>query len=138
MLRLADTTLRLYRKGDGRVSVRWRSFFMIHAKEQGFRLAAYLNKFDMSATFTDGTFVKLDDYGYSDSCDFELDHMIHDAWASGVVDMPRIKDTAALLRVEYRLFSFEGQGAPSIIEQVVPAIACGVRSLRYPRPSRVA
>ena len=39
---------------------------MIHAKERGFRLAAYLNKFDMSATFTDGTFVKLDDYGYSD------------------------------------------------------------------------
>ncbi|MFD0727455.1 hypothetical protein [Lysobacter brunescens] len=127
MLRLADTTLRLYRKSDGRVSVRWRSFFMIHAKGAGFRLSAYLRKFDMSASFTDGSLVKLDDWGFYDSCDFELDHMIHHAWASGVADMPSFKDTAAILRVEYRLFSFDGQGGPSVIEQVVPAITCGRR-----------
>ena len=137
MLRLADTTLRLYRKGDGRVSVRWRSYFMIHAKGTGFRLAAYLNKFEMSATFTDGSSVKLDDYGYYDSCEFELGNMIHHAWASGVLDMPIIKDTAAILRVEYRLFSVDGQGDPSVIEQVAPVIACGVHSLRNPRSRNV-
>jgi len=130
MLRLADTTLRLYRKGDGRVSVRWRSFLMIYAKSRGFRLSAYLNRFDTSATFPDGQTTRLDDFGYSDSCAYELDHMIHDAWASGVVEMPVIQGTAATLRVEYRLFSHDGQGDPSVLELVAPVLAYGVRAQR--------
>ena len=130
MLRLADTTLRLYRKGDGRVSVRWRSFLMIQAKGTSFRLSAYLRRFDMTATFPDGRTARLDDFGYSDSCDHELDHMIHDAWAAGIVEMPVIQDTAATLRVEYRLFSYDGQGEPSVIELVAPVLACGVKSQR--------
>lgn len=137
MMRLADTTLRLYRKGDGRVSVRWRSFFMLHVKGAGFRLSAYLNKLEMSATFPDGQVVLLDDWGYSDACDLEMDHMIHMAWAAGTADMPVIRDSAAILRVEYRLFSYEGQGAPSVIEVIAPVVACGPYSLRYPpRTSR--
>lgn len=133
MLRLADTTLRLYRKGDGRVSIRWRSFIMLHAKGSGYRLSAYLNKFEMSVTFPDGEIIQLDNFGYADCCDYEMDYMIHEAWAAGIVDMPTMQDSAALLRVEYRLFSHEGQGEPSVIEIVAPVVACGIRSQRYLR-----
>lgn len=105
---------------------------MIRVKDGGFRLSAYLNKFDMSATFLDGAIAHLTDFGYAEECDKVMGHMIHDAWAGGVVDMPRVVSSAALLRVEYRLFSYEGQGDPSIIESVAPTLACGPWKQRNP------
>ena len=134
MLRLADTSVRLYRRKDWSVAVRLRSHLMIHAKGgTGFRLSTYLNHFDCSVTLEDGQQVQLDDYSYTYDCLYRMDHMIHEFWASGTAQMESIRDSAALLRVEYRLFSFPGQGTPERIELVVPVLARGVHSQRWTR-----
>jgi len=117
MLRLADTSIRLYRKRDRSVAVHLHSYFMIHCKGgQGFRLSAYLNQFDCVVTFEDGQRIPLNDYSYTDDCLFQMDHMIHEFWASGRAEIESIRDGAAILQIEYRLFSFPGQGSPDKME----------------------
>lgn len=134
MLRLADTSIRLYRKKDWSVAVRLRSHLMIKCKGgTGFRLSDYLNQFDCSVTFEDGQRVKLDDYSYTYDCLYRMEHMIHEFWASGAIEMESIHDGAALLHIEYRLFSFPGQGDPERIELVVPVLARGMYSQRWAR-----
>lgn len=131
MLRLADTTIRLYRRKDGTVTVCLRSFLMIHSNT-GFRLSAYLNKLECSVAIAEGPTVYLDEVGYSEDCTYKLDHMVHDFWATGSTPYGAMNDTTVgLLRIEYRLFSFEGQGAPSVIEQVVPVVARGTAEQRF-------
>jgi hypothetical protein len=73
MLRLADTSLRLYRKRDWSVAVRLHSYLMIHAKGGGFRLSTYLNKFDCTVTFESGETIHLDDYSYTYDCLYRMD-----------------------------------------------------------------
>ena len=134
MLRLADTTIRLYRKKDWSVAVRLTSHLMIHAKGGcGFRLSAYLNQFDCSVTFEDGQCVLLDDYSYTYDCLYRMEHMIHEFWATGRAEMDNIRNGAAVLKIEYRLFSFPGQGDPDRIELVVPVLARGLVSQRSAR-----
>ena len=131
MLRLADTSVRLYRKKDGTVSVRWRSFIMIHTKI-GFRLSAYLNKLECSVAIADGPTVNFDEVAYSEDCAYKLDYMVHDIWASGSTPLGVMRDTTVgVLRVEYRLFSLDGQGDPSVIELVVPVVARGSAEQRF-------
>lgn len=130
MLRLADTTIRLYRRMDGTVSVCLRSFLMIHTNT-GFRLSAYLNKLECSVAIAEGPIVHFDEVGYSEDCTYKLDHMVHDFWAAGSMPYGAMRDTTVgLLLIEYRLFSFEGQGEPSVIEQVVPVVARGTAEQR--------
>ena len=131
MLQLADTSIRLYRKKDGSVSVRLHSYIMFHAKNGGFSLSAYLNQFDCSLTLDTGEVVKLNEYGYTVNCIYKLDYMIHELWVSGVTNLEVIRDTAGILRIEYRLFSHPGQGEPSVIERVVPVLARGIYAQRY-------
>lgn len=132
MIRLADTSIRLYRKKDFSVSVRLHSHIMIYCRGgTGFRLSAYLNQFDCSVTFEDGRKVRLDEYMYTDNCLFRMDHMIHELWASGRTEMESLNDGAGLLEIEYRLFSVAGQGNPDRIAVVVPILARGVRSQRW-------
>lgn len=134
MLRLADTSVRLYRKKDWSVAVRLRSYLMIHCKGgTGFRLSAYLNQFDCSVTLEDGQRVQLNDYSYTYDCLYRMEYMIHEFWASGTAHMESIRDGAALLQIEYRLFSFPGQGNPEHIELVVPVLARGVHAQRWAR-----
>ena len=130
MLRLADTSIRLYRKIDGTVSVCWKSYLMVHSNT-GFRLSAYLNKLDCQITIADDPTVPLGDLGYTEDCIYKMEHMVHEIWASGRARMGVIKNTVGLLRVEYRLFSFEGQGAPSVIEHVVPVLARGTAEQKF-------
>lgn len=139
MLRLSDTSVRLYRKKDWSVSVRLHSHIMVHCKgTKGFRLSTYLNQFDCLLTFEDGRQVKLDNYSYTYDCLYRMDHMIHELWASGNTVMDSFNDGAALLTIEYRLFSFSGQGDPERIEMVVPLLARGMRSQRWQaNPKRI-
>jgi hypothetical protein len=105
---------------------------MIHCKGgNGFKLSAYLNKLDGSITLDTGECVIFDEWSYTESCLYKMEHMIHEFWASGTANMSIIKDGAGLLRWEYRLFSFEGQGSPSVIEAIVPVLARGVRAQRW-------
>lgn len=113
------------------MSVRLHSYLMIHCKGSGFKLSAYLNRFDCTITLETGEVVLMNDYSYTDSCLHRMDHMIHEFWASGQTSMESIKDGAARLRIVYRLFSYDGQGDPDVIETVVPLLARGVRSERW-------
>lgn len=134
MLRLADSSIRLYRKKDWSVAIRLRSHLMIHCKSgTGFRLSAYLKQLDCSVTFQDGRLARLDDYSYTHDCLYRMEHMIHEFWASGMIEMESIHDGAALLQIEYRLFSLPGQGDPERIELVVPVLARGDYSQRWAR-----
>jgi hypothetical protein len=133
-MRLADTSVRLYRKRDGSVAVRLHSYLMVHCKGgHGFRLSAYLNQFDCSVTFEDGQKVLLDDYSYTYDCLYRMDYMIHELWASGRAAMASLRDGAALLQIDYRLFSYPGQGDAERIELVVPILARGARAQRWAR-----
>jgi hypothetical protein len=125
MLQLADTSIRLYRKKNGLVSVRLHSYLMIYAKKQGFSLPAYLNQFDCSLTFESGECVLLDDYSYTVNCFYKMGHMIHELWASGTMELETMTTTAGLLRIEYRIFSHPGQGEADVFERVVPVLPRG-------------
>lgn len=132
MLRFSDTSIRLYRKRNGSVSVRMQSHLMIHCKGgYGFRLASQLNQLDLKLTLGDGQIVSLDEYSYSDAPLFEMEHMIHDFNAAGTANLKTIKDGAARLLVEYRLFSFPGQGDPDRIDLIVPILARGLTAGRW-------
>lgn len=105
---------------------------MIHWKgERGFRLASQLNQLDLKLTLGDGQIVSLDEYSYSDAPLFEMDHMIHSFNAAGTANLKTIKDGAARLQVEYRLFSFPGQGDPDRIDLIVPILARGLTASRW-------
>ena len=137
MLRFADTSIRLYRRRDWSVAVRLRSYLMIHCKgKHGFRLGAYLNQLDVSVTLQDGQVVLLDEYSFVEAPVFEMDHMIHEFRAVGTASLESIEDGAARLQVEYRLFSFPGQGDPSRIDMIVPVLARGLRGERWARGKR--
>lgn len=132
MLRLADTSVRLYRRKDWSVAVRLHSHLMIHSKGgTGYRLSAYLHQFDCAVTLDDGQRVQLDTYSFTYDCLYRMEHMIHEFWASGAAEMGSIEDGAARLQIEYRLFSFPGQGDPERIDLVVPVLARGVRAKRW-------
>ena len=138
MLRLADTSVRLYRKRDWSVSVRLHSYLMLHSKGTGFRLSAYLNRFDCSLTLESGEVVEMDNYSYTDACLHRMDHMIHEFWASGRTEMESIQNGAARLQITYRLFSFDGQGDPDVLEMVVPVLARGSYKDHWARKERGA
>ena len=111
---------------------------MIHSKGTGFRLSTYLNRFDCSLTLESGEVVELNEYSYTDACIHRMDHMIHEFWASGQTELESIQNGAARLQVVYRLFSFDGQGDPDIIETVVPVLARGNYKDRWARNGRSA
>src|SRR5437870_7092549 len=75
MLRLADTSIRLYRKKDGKASLRLRSYLMVQTNV-GFRLSAYLKTISCHLTLPSGEVIELTDISYSDSCSYCLETMI--------------------------------------------------------------
>ena len=124
MLRLADTSIRLYRKKDGKVSLRLRSYLMVKTNAS-FRLSAYLKDISCKLTFPSGEVVVFNDISYTDAltCKYELETMVYDFWASAIADMQQIKDGIAKLRLDYRI-SFTGHPSesPKFFEAVVPLI----------------
>jgi hypothetical protein len=106
--------------------------------KQGFRLGAYLNQLDAKVTLQDGQIVQLDEYSFTDAPIFQMDHMIHEFWAVGTANLDSIQDGAARLQVEYRVFSFPGQGDPDRIDVVVPVLARGLRAERWARRKSAA
>ena len=126
MLRLADTSIRMYRRKDGRVSLRLLSYLMVNAMGSGFRLSTYIRNLNCQVTFPDGRIVELDDvgWGYDMECEIEMDTMVHKFSAAGITDMDMISDGVALLRMDYTI-SFTGHPSekPGFFEAVVPMIA---------------
>ena len=124
MLRLADTSVRLYRRKDGRVSLRLRSYLMVDT-DAGFRLSSYLKDISCQLTLPTGEVILFDRVAFTDvlTCKYEINTMVHDFWASAIADLPTIKDRVGTLRVDYHL-SFTGHPCetPTFFELVVPLI----------------
>ena len=82
--------------------------------------------------------VLLDEYSFVDAPVFEMDYMIHEFSAAGSASLESIQDGAGRLQIEYRIFSFPGQGDPDRIDVVVPVLARGLKSERWARrPARL-
>jgi hypothetical protein len=122
MLRLADTSVRIYRKRDGRLSLKLRSYLMVPTNA-GFRLSAYLRSVSGCLEFPGGESVEIDTIAHTEDCAYEMGHMIHEFWASAVTDLPVSRYKAAKLTIDYHL-SFTGRPTelPSSIELVVPLV----------------
>ena len=93
MIRLSDTSIRLYRKKKGAVSARLHSYLMIHDKGVGFRLSSYLNQFECKLTLSSGQEIRMDEYSYTEACRYEMDHMVYELWTSGTIELEKIEDT---------------------------------------------
>lgn len=131
MLNVSDTAIRLYRKSNGLVSVRWHTYLMIKTNGNNFKLASYLNHISINLTLQSGESIELDHISFSYECDqIGLGYMVYEMRASGTTSMVKIIDTLGTLRMEYHLFSFPGQGNPSAIETIVPVLARGRRNQR--------
>lgn len=124
MLRLADTSVRMYRRKDGRVSIRLRSYLMV-STNVGFRLGAYLRSISCRLQFADGKEIEFDSVAFTEciETEYKLNTMVHGFWAHGVTDISKIRDTVAKLRLDYHL-SFTGhpEEEPSHFEVVVPVL----------------
>ena len=124
MLRLADTSIRLYRKKNGKISLHLRSYLIV-TTNAGFRLSAYLKEISCRLTLPSGEVIVFDKISYSDdlTCKYELNTMVHDFWASATTDMHPIKDSVATFRVDYRI-SFTGHPSEEsrYFETIVPLI----------------
>ena len=130
MLSLSDTLVRMYRKKDGRASLRLRSYLLV-TTNVGFRLSAYLKNISCRLRLVSGETIEFEEIAYSENlvCQFQLETMVHDFWASGIANMPTIKDQVGVLRVDYHLsFTNHPYERPSFFEVVVPVIA---RTTRY-------
>lgn len=132
MLRLADTSIRIYRKKNGKVSLRLRSYLMVKTNT-GFRLSAYLKAISCDLKLPSGTVIPFDEIGYSydSNCKYEMGTMVHDFWAAAEADMPTIRGGVGILRVDYHI-SFTGHPSetPKVFEEVVPLLK---RTYRHAR-----
>lgn len=124
MLRLADTSIRMYRRKDGKVSLHLRSYLMVQT-DASFRLSTYLKDVSAQLTMPTGPVIQFDRVAFSDAlkCKYSLNTMVHDFWASAVAQLPTLTDQVGLLRVDYHL-SFTGHPSetPAFFELVVPLI----------------
>ena len=131
MLRLADTSIRMYRKGDDSVALRLRSSLMVAAKGQGFRLSTYLSNLNCTVTLATGEIVEFTDISYTEDCWHELDTMVHEFWAAASTRMESIRNTVGNMRLSYTLHS-----QPNAIELIVPVLARGTTLSRLSKPLR--
>lgn len=129
MLRLADTSIRMYRKKNGLVSLRLKSYLLVDTNV-GFSLTAYLKDLSCQLTLPSGQLVEMDtNYTVKIQAEYLFDTMVHLFWASGVVEMETMRDSVGKLRIDYHI-SFTGhpEEKPTFFEMTVPLI---VRTRTY-------
>ncbi len=123
MLSLSDTTIRMYRKKNGLVSLRLKSYLLVHTNE-GFSLLAYLKNLSCQLTLATGQVVPMcRSYSAHTQAEYLFDTMVHYFWAWGEVEMESMQNSVGKLRVDYH-FSFTGHPyeEPDFFEIAVPLI----------------
>ena len=124
MLRLADTSIRMYRRKDARVSFKLRSYLMVRS-DIGFSLSDFLRDISCRLTLVSGRVIEFERvwYGVGIVGEFALNTMVHRFGASAVADMDVIRDSVGTFRMDY-LISFTGDPAekPDYFEIVVPLV----------------
>lgn len=98
----------MYRRKDGRVSLRLKSHLLVHSNV-GFRLSAYLRSISCQLRFATGEEIEFDRVAFSEEtqAEYKFEVMVHDFWASGVTGMEKIRNTVAEFSMDYS-FSFTG------------------------------
>jgi hypothetical protein len=130
MLRLADTSIKLYRKKNGKASLCLRSYLMV-TTNVNYRLSAYLDQITCRLTLSSGAVIVFDEIGISDDliCKCEIETMVHNFWASAIADMQTIKNRVGTLRIDYHLnFTAHPSETSEYFELVVPLVK---RTSRY-------
>lgn len=134
---LADTSVRLYRKKSGEVSVRLRSYLMVKTNV-GFRLHRYLKNISCFLTFPPGNTMEFEHVSYTDllECAHQHNTMVHGFLAAGVTEMAELKSGVGKLRLTYWL-SFTGHSTekPQSIQYFVPIVPIHVVPKKHPRPA---
>ncbi len=124
MLRLADTSVRMYRKKDGRVSLRLKSYLLVESNVS-FRLSAYVRELSCALRLASGEEIEFDTVEFTEEtqAEYKLNTMVHLFWAAGVTDMKTIRNTVATLRLDYRI-SFTGHESEVAehFEAIVPLV----------------
>ena len=124
MLKLADTSIRMYRRKDGRVSLRLKSYLLIESTV-GFRLSAYLRFIPCKLRLASGKEIEFKEVAYTEDteAEYKLNTMVHGFRASAVTEMDTIRNTVAKFRMDYRM-SFTGHESESaeFFETVVPLV----------------
>lgn len=131
---LADTSVRQYRRRDGRVAFRLRSYLMIETTA-GFHLSTYLKEISGELTLSTGERIPMEEIAFSDACIHKMGVMMHDFWAAGTSELKIIANDIGKLRIDYHL-SFTGHPyeEPDYIEMLVPLIGRGTAAERFGSP----
>lgn len=121
MIRLSDTTIRIYRRKDGRDSLRSRGYMLVET-DAAFSLNAYLKSLSSTLVLPCGEIVDMTTgYCADRECPMALSAMLHYFEVSGVVDPQRYNTGLGLLRVDYHInFTGHPSEEPECLEIVVP------------------
>lgn len=121
-LDLSDTSIRAYKKQNGKISLHLRSFLLIKT-DASFSLSQYMKNLECLLILQDGTTIAFDEIEYSVGCEYALETMAHSFLASTITNLTNIKSGLARLRVTYHL-SFTGHPyeEPNSFEKIVPLV----------------
>jgi len=121
-LNLSDTSIRAYKKRNGKISLHLRSYLMVHT-DKSFSLSSYLKSIECCLILQDGTKVDFDKILYSCSCEYALETMKHHFSASTITNLTDIHGGLAVLHVKYH-FNFTGHSheEPNSFEKIVPLV----------------
>ena len=127
-IRLSSYEFRTYRKRNGYISLRHRSYLLVPT-DVGFHLSTYLSRITAHLTLPDSSHIEIDRIAFTDAVEFDYDGetMVHVFWLSHVVPRTEVRPGLGLLRIDYE-FNFVGHPDARVHEH--PAI---VRPLPYYR-----
>lgn len=124
MLNLADTSIRMYRRKDGRVSLKLRSYLLVHTNT-GFRLSAYLRDMSCQVELASGQIIKFEEISFTEETQakYQFETMTHGFWASAITEMKVMENQVGKFRMDY-LISFTGHPSeqPSSFQTIVPLV----------------
>ena len=124
ILDLADTSIRAYKKGNGKIYLHLRSYLLVKTNVT-FSLSHYMKSIDCQLILQDGTEITFEDISYSVAivCEYSFNTMVHNFYASTVTNLNDINQSLALLKVIYHI-SFTGHPCeePESFEKIVPII----------------
>jgi hypothetical protein len=124
-LYLADTSIRQFRRRDGRISLKLRSYLLVETPIR-FKITSAISDISGYIALTSGEIVTLEYVSIADDGIFKLGVMMHDFWASGTANFGVIRDDLGVLTLNYVISTPGGAGLSNGEIQVVsPLVARG-------------
>ncbi len=124
ILKLADTSIRIYSRKDSNLSYKLRSYLMVESKKS-FKLNTYLREISAYLILSGGQRINFDEIAISDEIifDYQSEFMVHDFWASAISNIGKFKNGLGKFRLDYRIdFTDFGNTLAGYFEANVPLI----------------